>query len=247
MRQAKQQEEELVTDPEAFLCFAALWCVWCIAAPLGFQPVVAGCPVPPMAPKKNKRGTRSKQAQADRSARGMARRLERTSADVVEVEEASRSSRLPSGHRQLLVKKRRRRRRRTRHSRLVLTEGPGIAMGDTALNPSSSVAGGPAPASKRRKKEASGTPSLIQKLVKSNQAVEEARGDWSKKSFRERVAAKRVIAQIIPRGTVGQSILGQLPEACSTCDERTSKNRTPAAEFAQSRIERRKKEQRIRL
>ena len=144
----------------------------------------SGCGLPrtTYGAKKNKRGTRSKQAQEDRSARGMARRLERTSADVVEVEEASRSSRLPSGQRQLLVKK-----RRTRHSRLVLTEGPGIAMGDTALNPSSSVASGPAPASKRRKKEASGTPSLIQKLVKSNQAVEEARGDWSKKSFRERV------------------------------------------------------------
>ena len=228
------------------LC-STFWRVWCIAAPLGFQPVVAGCPVPPMAPKKNKRGTRSKQAQENRSARGMARRLERTLADVVEVEEASRSSCLPSGQRQLLVKKRRRtRRRRTRHSRLVLTEGPGIAMGDTALNPSSSVAGGPAPASKRSKKEASGTPILVEKLVKSKQALEEARGDWSKKSFRERVAAKRVIAGLIPRGTVGQSILGQLPEACSTCDERTSKNRTPAAEYAKSRIERRKREQRFR-
>ena len=161
-----------------------------------------------MAPKKNKRGTRSPASQEKRIARGITKRLEQQKFR----DQAAKVSCLPSGQRQFLVKKRKR--RRTRRSRLVLTEGPGAAnssvagssapatrrrsnkeessgsgtaAGDTALSPSSWVAGGSAPAtgtstSTRRRS----LPSLIQKLIKSNQVVEVAKGDWSKRSFRER-------------------------------------------------------------
>ena len=44
----------------------------------------------------------------------------------------------------------------------------------------------------------------------------------------------------MPRGTIGQELLGELPEACSTWVERADKSKQPAAEFAKRCLEQKK-------
>ena len=54
------------------------------------------------------------------------------------------------------------------------------------------------------------------------------------------MAAKRSIGKLVPRGTIGQELLGELPEACTTCEERADRSKQPAAEFARRRLEQKK-------
>ena len=56
--------------------------------------------------------------------------------------------------------------------------------------------------------------------------------------LRERVAAKQQIRRLLPRGSVGESLLTLPAEACSSCDERTRKNRPVASAFALRRLRR---------
>lgn len=70
------------------------------------------------------------------------------------------------------------------------------------------------------------------------QSIKEAKKYWHHPGtrYRHRVEVKRKIKHFLPRGTVGDQIKGSLGPECSSCDERTQKNRGPAAEFARKRL-----------
>ena len=70
-------------------------------------------------------------------------------------------------------------------------------------------------------------------------ALSAAKRQWGKQTFRKRFAAKQQIRRLLPRGTVAESLL-TVPEACSSCDERTAKNRPVASSFALQRLRRSK-------
>lgn len=59
---------------------------------------------------------------------------------------------------------------------------------------------------------------------------------WGSKRFTEGVEITRGLARIVPRGTIGEAILRQVPEECFSCDERARSNRGPAARFAALRL-----------
>ena len=69
-------------------------------------------------------------------------------------------------------------------------------------------------------------------------AIQAARGVWHQRRFARRVQLTRSIRALTPRGTVGEQVRRQLPEECSSCDERTKKNRPEAAKFANKRLKR---------
>lgn len=73
-------------------------------------------------------------------------------------------------------------------------------------------------------------------------AIRRAREVWPNKRFRERVAIGHEIAQVVPRGSVGQTLLRQLPPECSSCDERFENQKIPARDFANKRIQQRRQE-----
>ena len=57
---------------------------------------------------------------------------------------------------------------------------------------------------------------------------------------KERVEFKKAVGKYLPKGSVGNQIKAKLPPECSSCDERTKRNRPPAAEFAAKRIQTRR-------
>ena len=69
-------------------------------------------------------------------------------------------------------------------------------------------------------------------------AIQAARGVWHQRRFAQRDQLTRSIRALTPRGTVGEQVRRQLPEECSSCDERTKKNRPEAAKFANKRLKR---------
>ena len=69
-------------------------------------------------------------------------------------------------------------------------------------------------------------------------AIQAARGVWHQRRFAQRVQLTRSIRALTPKGTVGEQVRRQLSKECSTCDERTKKNRPEAAKFANKRLKR---------
>lgn len=78
------------------------------------------------------------------------------------------------------------------------------------------------------------------KLSHANARISRERKTWTSKRFKERVQITRGIAKLVPRGTVGNQWLDQLPAECSTCDERTKLRRPAAAAFAARRLRKRR-------
>ena len=78
----------------------------------------------------------------------------------------------------------------------------------------------------------------------ASKTVKYGNSQWKSRRFSERVKFRKNLRKFLPRGSVGDSIKAQLPPDCSTCDERTVKNRPPAAEYAAQRI-RAKRSQRL--
>ena len=219
------------------------------------------------APKKkpNKRGKRSKEKTEERIQKGINKRLERqqerVEAQYPELVGQASSSTGPA--RTVLVD--------TEHSRKVVEEERGQKTlfpgerrhkGIVLKENSSRAAGGPAPGEeknrKRRRKRRSkkplelksvpreqlrlkSVPKLVRNLNLAKRALSVANRDWTKHSFAERIRAKRFIKNLLPKGTVAETLLS-VPEACSSCDERGKQNRPVAAQFAAARLARRREE-----
>lgn len=92
-----------------------------------------------------------------------------------------------------------------------------------------------APKQKKRNKKAE---KINAKYKFGAQGIKEAKKLWNHPGteYHHRVEVKRRVRQFLPRGTVGEEIKGSLGAECSSCDERTQKNRGPAAEFARKRL-----------
>ena len=120
-----------------------------------------------------------------------------------------------------------------------------------AGSPAPVAAGGTAPQEKkrrrRRRRTLQGVPRIQlrsvprprQNLNLAGLALSAAKRQWGQQTFRERFAAKQQIRRLLPRGMVAESSL-TVPEACSSCDERTAKNRPVASAFALQRLRRSK-------
>ena len=69
---------------------------------------------------------------------------------------------------------------------------------------------------------------------------------WKGTRYYKRIEFRRRLRPYLPRGSVGAQIGGSLGPECSSCDERTQKQKGPAAEFAKRRLEasKRQKEKR---
>ena len=120
-----------------------------------------------------------------------------------------------------------------------------VPAGSTAV-----AAGSTAPQEKkkrrRRRRTLQGVPRIQlrsvarprQNLNLAGLKLSSVRRQWGQQSFRERVAAKQQIRRLLPRGTVGESLLTVPAEACSSCDERTRKSRPVVSAFALRRLRR---------
>ena len=205
------------------------------------------------APKKNKRGKRSKQKQEERVLKGPHKRQEaqQARAEARFPELLGRSNSTEGQARTVVLKgdsvekpKKRVRRTERRHRGVVLKER-------VAGSPAPVAAGSTAPQEKkrrrRRRRTLQGVPRIQlrsvprprQNLNLAGLALSAAKRQWGKQTFRERFAAKQQIRRLLPRGTVAESLL-TVPEACSSCDERTAKNRPVASSFALQRLRRSK-------
>ena len=192
------------------------------------------------APKKNKRGKRSKQKQEERVLKGLHKRQEaqQARAEARFPELLGRSNSTEGQARTVVLEgdsvekpKKRVRRTERRHRGVVLKER-------VAGSPAP-VAGSTAPQEKkrrrRRRRTLQGVPRIQlrsvsrprQNLNLAGLALSAAKRQWGQQTFRERFAAKQQIRRLLPRGTVAESLL-TVPEACSSCDERTAKNRPVA-------------------
>ena len=75
--------------------------------------------------------------------------------------------------------------------------------------------------------------------------IRQLRKDWPNLSFRERVERKASLRDITPPGTVGQFLLRDFNEACSTCDERDKRNKPSVLQFARQSFVRQKRKLRL--
>lgn len=71
-------------------------------------------------------------------------------------------------------------------------------------------------------------------------AIRQGQKQWSRKRFHERKSFTASLRDKVPRGTAGDTVLRQLPDECSTCDERFHKQKVPARVFANKRLEQRR-------
>ena len=211
------------------------------------------------APKKNKRGKRSKEKQEERVLKGLHKRQEaqQARAEARFPELLGRSSSTEGQARTVVlegdsVERPRKRVRRTekRHRGVVLRERVAGSPAPVPAGSTAVAAGSTAPQEKkkrrRRRKTLQGVPRIQlrsvarprQNLNLAGLKLSSVRRQWDQQSFRERVAAKQQIRRLLPRGTVGESLLTVPAEACSSCDERTRKNRPVASAFALRRLRR---------
>eukprot|EP00434_Breviolum_minutum_P041643 symbB.v1.2.037046.t1/scaffold5326.1/size28399/1 len=137
------------------------------------------------------------------------------------------------------VERPRKRVRRTekRHRGVVLRERVAGSPAPVPAGSTAVAAGSTAPQEKRKRRRKrrtlQGVPRIQlrsvarprQNLNLAGLKLSSVKRQWGRQSFRERVAAKQQIRRLLPRGLVGESLLTLPAEACSSCDERTRKNR----------------------
>lgn len=189
---------------------------------------VAGrtAPAGATAPKKNKRGTRSKEKQEKRIQKGIQKRLEalqeRAEAQYPElVGQASSSRGSASGATRTVV----------------LQEDPKKQTLRLVANPNrprrrkSKQSQGREPlrlksAAPKRQERAARNQAVKQRYSQGQYFLGEGRKEWKQRRFHERRNFVKALRPYIPPGTVGDWVLRQnLPPECSSCDEREKKLR----------------------
>ena len=190
------------------------------------------------APKKNKRGKRSKEKQEERVLKGLHKRREaqQARAEARFPELLGQGSSTEGQARTVVlegdsVERPRKRVRRTerRHRGVVLRERVAGSPAPVPAGSTAVAAGSTAPQEKkkrrRKRRTLQGVPRIqLRSVARSRQNLN--------------LAGQQQIRRLLPRDTVGESLLTVPAEACSSCDERTRKNRPVASAFALRRLRR---------